>query len=134
MNSSIQTIDMLKCPSCGQFTLHPKRKEMGYHVCVNCSTAKPVVGITTVEGSGDHTYNDIIIMDQSKANSIARAEAASKGRTLHIDTETDASAVSQSVKDVMININEYSSDATFDPTKQTPKNEDVQNLVQGIDY
>lgn len=134
MNSSIQTIDMLKCPSCGQFTLHPKRKEMGYHVCVNCSTAKPVVGITTVEGSGDHTYNDIIIMDQSKANSIARAEAASKGRTLHIDTETDASAVSQSVKDVMISINEYSSDATFDPTKQTPKNEDVQNLVQGIDY
>jgi hypothetical protein len=134
MNSSIQTVDMLSCPSCGQSTLHPKRKEMGFHVCVNCSTAKPVVGITTVEGSGDHTYNDIIIMDQSKANSIARALAASKGRTLHIDSETDASAVSQSVKDVMISINEYSSDATFDPTKQTPKNEDVQNLVQGIDY
>ena len=22
---------MLKCPACGEFTLHPKRKELGYH-------------------------------------------------------------------------------------------------------
>ena len=75
MTQTMQSIQMLKCPSCGEFTLHPKRKELGYHVCVNCSSAKPVVGITTVEGSGDHTYNDIIIMDQDRARSIAIKEA-----------------------------------------------------------
>ena len=31
-------VKMLQCPSCGEFTLHPKRKELGFHVCVNCST------------------------------------------------------------------------------------------------
>ena len=55
MNTTFQRIKMLKCPACGQMTLHPQRKALGYHVCINCSTAKPVVGITTVEGSGDHT-------------------------------------------------------------------------------
>lgn len=127
-------LKMLKCPACGEMTLHPKRKEMGYHVCVNCSTAKPVVGITTVEGSGDHTFNDIIIMDQDRANAIAKAEAAAKGKTLHIDTVEDEAAVSQSLKDAMISMNEYSADTSFDPNKKTPKTEDVNNLVQGIDY
>ena len=59
----MENVKMLKCPACGEFTLHPKRKELGYHVCIHCSTTEPVVGITTVEGSGDHTYNDIIIMN-----------------------------------------------------------------------
>ena len=66
----MQQVEMLKCPCCGEFTLHPKRREMGFFVCVNCSTTKPVVGITTVEGTGDHTYNDIIIMDQEQAVNI----------------------------------------------------------------
>lgn len=93
---------MLKCPSCGEFTLHPKRKELGYHVCVNCSSVEPVVGITTVEGSGDHTYNDIIIMDQSKARAIAEKEAELSGRKVHLemlDLDKDEFAVSQSIKE-----------------------------------
>ena len=102
MIQTMQSIQMLKCPSCGEMTLHPKRKEMGYHVCVNCSTAKPVVGITTVEGSGDHTFNDIIIMDQDRARSIAQKEAELSGKKVHIemlDLDTDETAVSQSVKE-----------------------------------
>ena len=93
---------MLKCPACGEMTLHPKRKEMGYHVCVNCSSTKPVVGITTVERSGDHTYNDLIIMDQSKARAIAEKEAELSGRKVHIemlDLDKDEFAVSQSIKE-----------------------------------
>ena len=73
-------------------------------------------------------------MDQHKANSIAKAEAAAKGKTLHLDTVEDEAAVSQSLKDVMISMNEYSADTSFDPNKKTPKTEDVNNLVQGIDY
>ena len=93
---------MLKCPACGEFTLHPKRKELGYNVCVNCSTTEPVVGITTVEGSGDHTYNDIIIMDQSRARAIAEKEAELSGRKVHLemlDFDKDETAVSQSIKE-----------------------------------
>jgi ribosomal protein L37AE/L43A len=94
-------LEMITCPKCGNdFPL--KRKELGYHVCVNCSTVEPVVGITTVEGTGDHTYNDIIIMDQSRARAIAEKEAELTGKKVHIemlDFDKDEFAVSQSIKE-----------------------------------
>ena len=132
MNTTVQRILMLKCPACGQMTLHPKRKELGYHVCVNCSTAKPVVGITTVEGSGDHTYNDIIIMDQDKARAIATKEAELKGQKVNIemlDLDTDEAAISQSVKERVSNVLEVDDNDTiiFD-VDETPQG------IEGIDY
>ena len=94
-------LKMIPCPRCGN-DFPEKRKELGYHVCVNCSTVEPVVGITTVEGSGDHTYNDLIIMDQSKARAIAEKEAELSGKKVHIemlDLDKDEFAVSQSIKE-----------------------------------
>ena len=93
-------LKMIPCPKCGN-DFPEKRKELGYHVCINCSTVEPVVGITTVEGSGDHTYNDLIIMDQSRARAIAEKEAELSGRKVHIemlDLDKDEFAVSQSIK------------------------------------
>ena len=127
----MQKIKMLKCPACGEFTLHPKRKELGYHVCVNCSSTKPVVAITTVEGSGDHTWNDIIIMDQDKAASIARKEVM--GRKVDIELinfDKDDVAISQSLKERVQQVLDDDEDDTldmFDPDKKTPR-------IQGIDY
>lgn len=132
MTQTMQSIQMLNCPACNEPTLHPKRKEMGYHVCINCSTAKPVVGITTVEGTGDHTFNDIIIMDQDRARAIAQKEAELSGKKVYIemlDLDADESAVSQSVKESVTNVlndeeEEYDS---FDPNKD-------QEGIEGIDY
>ena len=124
---------MLKCPACGEYTLHPKRKELGYHVCVNCSSAKPVVAITTVEGSGDHTWNDIIIMDQDKAASIAKKEAEVMGRRVDIemiDFDEDDMAISQSLKErvqQVLDDQEDDSSDMFDPDKKTAR-------IRGIDY
>jgi len=126
----MQSIQMLKCPACGEMTLHPKRKEMGYHVCINCSTAKPVVGITTVEGTGDHTYNDIIIMDQDRARSIAIKEAELKGSKVQLellDLDIDESAVSQSVKEAVNNVVQDDEPLIVD-VDDSPKG------IQGIDY
>lgn len=102
----MEALEMTTCPSCKEDVLPVKRVELGYHVCINCSTAKPVVGITTVEGTGDHTYNDIIIMDQDKARKIAYAEANAKGRKANlemINLDSDETAVSQSVKEAVNN-------------------------------
>ena len=129
----MQNIQMLKCPACGEFTLHPKRKELGYHVCINCSTAKPVVAITTVEGKGDHTWNDIIIMDQDKAASIARKEAEVMGHKVDIemlDFDQDDMALSQSVKErvqQVLDDEEDDQSDMFDPNKKTTQ-------IRGIDY
>ena len=123
-------LQMTNCPSCNEDVLPVKRIELGYHVCVSCSTAKPVVGITTVEGSGDHTYNDIIIMDQDKARSIAIKEAELKGQKVNIemlDLDSDESAVSQSVKEAVNNVLEDDEPLIVD-VDDTPKG------IEGIDY
>ena len=124
-------LEMTNCPACNQDKLPVKRKELGYHVCLDCSTAKPVVGITTVEGSGDHTYNDIIIMDQDKARAIASKEAELKGQKVNIemlDLDTDEAAVSQSVKERVNNVLEDDDDTIVFDVDETPQG------IEGIDY
>jgi hypothetical protein len=124
-------LEMIECPKCGNdFPL--KRKELGYHVCVNCSTTKPVVGITTVEGSGDHTYNDLIIMDQDRARSIAEKEAELSGKKVHLemlDLDADETAISQSLKEKVNQVLEDEEDDydMLDPDKE-PEG------IEGIDY
>ena len=123
-------LEMMKCPACNQDKLPVKRKELGYHVCVSCSTTKPVVGITTVEGSGDHTYNDIIIMDQDKAAAIAQREAQLKGAKVdieYINLDSDEAAVSQSVKEKVDQVLEDDEPLIVD-VDDTPKG------IEGIDY
>ena len=132
MNTAMHQVQMIKCPACGEYTLHPKRKEMGYHVCVNCSTAKPVVGITTVEGSGDHTYNDIIIMDQDRALSIQAAADEIAGKRTHLevlDLDKDENEVTQSVKEAVHNVvnDEETEYDMFNPDQ-------VKEGIKGIDY
>jgi hypothetical protein len=125
-------LEMIECPKCGNdFPL--KRKELGYHVCVNCSTVKPVVGVTTVEGSGDHTYNDLIIMPQDQYLSIKRKEAELSGNKSDLlellDLDKDETEVSQSVKEQVHNVlhddEDDEEDEKYDPNS---------NQIEGIDY
>lgn len=88
-------LEMIECPSC--LTPFPKkRQELGYKVCINCSSAKKVVGITTLEGEGDHTYNDLIILDHNTALEYAKQEAeqrkAGSSEVLDIEDENDVSS------------------------------------------
>lgn len=130
----MQKLEMITCPSCLEDVLPVLRKELGYHVCVNCSTVKPKVGVTTVEGSGDHTYNDIIIMDQDKFIAIKKKEAELTGKSVHIemlDLDKDESALSQSVKEEVEKVlnEDYEEEEyeMFDPNKEMEG-------IEGIDY
>lgn len=113
-----QNLSMLPCPKCGN-DFPKKRKELGYFVCVNCSTVKAKVGVTTVEGTGDHTYNDLIIMDADQYRSIAAKEAELRGDKQALiellDLEQDEMAISQSIKEAIDNtlaFDEYDPDGT----------------------
>jgi len=95
-------LKMISCPKCGDDFPELRKTKYGYNFCVNCSTVEPLVGITTVEGSGDHTYNGLIIMDQSRAKAIAEKEAELTGKKVHIemlDFDKDENAGSQSIKE-----------------------------------
>ena len=123
---------MIPCPKCGN-DFPEKRKELGYFVCVDCSTTKPKVAITTVEGSGDHTYNDIIIMDQDQALSIAKKEAELSGKKVELemidfDNEKTQYEVSQSIKDNVINLLNDEESAPISSVEDTPEG------IEGIDY
>jgi hypothetical protein len=130
-------LKMIPCPKCGN-DFPEKRKELGYHVCVNCSTVKPVVGITTVEGTGDHTYNDIIIMDQDRALAIQAHADEIAGKKSFLDvidflTETeekDIYEVTQSIKDKTKAIVEGDEEEEYDSLDPNKEPEGI----EGIDY
>jgi hypothetical protein len=97
-------LTMIPCPKCGEDFPELRKTQYGYNFCVNCSGVEKKVGITTVEGTGDHTYNDLIIMDASKARKIAELEAYYSGNkkvALELQNWEDEneSEVSQSLKE-----------------------------------
>jgi RNA polymerase-binding transcription factor DksA len=55
---------MRKCLACNK-EIHPKRLEIlpNATTCVVCSTTGKKAGVTVVVGEGDHTYNDVVIME-----------------------------------------------------------------------
>lgn len=61
------TIMARYCKKCGD-EIHPKRVEILPNVttCVSCSDAKPKRSITVQLGEGDHTYNELIILEDEE--------------------------------------------------------------------
>ena len=125
---------MIICPKCGN-DFPEKRKELGYHVCINCSSEEPVVGITTVEGSGDHTYNDIIIMKQSQARAIAKKAGELTGKKVNLevlDFDKDEAEVVQSQKERLDRIKDE--DVSDEDEHEEEDPEGITGEVEGIDY
>lgn len=125
-------LKMIPCPKCGNQFPELRKTKYGYNFCVNCSEVEPVVGVTTVEGSGDHTYNDIIIMDQSKWRAIAEKEAELRGQKANIELinfDEDENELSQSLKE---SINKALSDE--DPGETVDPENDTAPRIKGIDY
>lgn len=133
-------LEMIPCPKCGQ--PFPKlRKELyGYHTCVNCSTTEAVVGITTLEGTGDHTYNDLIIMSGEQARRIAQREAEITGNARPtqaemLDLDKDEAEVSQSIKEQVTKIlDEDLSDRIVTDDSHPNEDQDTSGMIKGIDY
>ena len=63
-----KNIKMIKCIKCDEKMPELRLTKFGYKVCVNCSTTGAYKAVSTVNGTGDHTWNDIQIMtdEQSK--------------------------------------------------------------------
>ena len=111
-------LTMIPCPKCGKDFPELRKTQYGYNFCVNCSGVEKKVGITTVEGTGDHTYNDLIIMDASKARRIAELEAYYSGNkkvALELQNweEENESEVSQSLKESINRVLEDDIDIEF---------------------
>ena len=58
----------MNCVKCGEI-INPLRLQAlpNTKICIECAevNVKRKVGITTIEGQGDHTYNDLIIVEEN---------------------------------------------------------------------
>ena len=61
---------MIKCIKCKEDMPELRLTKFGYKVCVNCSTMGAYKAVSTVNGTGDHTWNDIQIMTADQAEKI----------------------------------------------------------------
>lgn len=51
--------EMLTCPKCGENTLHKKRHDLGYRVCVQCSEVQRYGCLEVVNGKTGNTVQPI---------------------------------------------------------------------------
>lgn len=72
---------MMECPQCGS-PMPVKRRELGYHVCVNCSTESPKRGIPVMRGTGDHTWVDLEVMTQEQFERYEEMENKTKSEII----------------------------------------------------
>jgi hypothetical protein len=123
-------LKMIECPKCGNDFPELRKIKYNYHVCVNCSTIEPVVGITTLEGTGDHTYNDLIIMPQAQFRAIAIKAAEIAGQNTFLDAldlDSDDFETIQDVKEATTKV--------LDKDKEEDEEEEESGThIQGIDY
>jgi len=69
------TVEQIDCNSCGAKMPKLRLTLYGYDFCTKCSTVKPKVGRTLTLGEGDHTWNDLEILDQDVAKRIIELES-----------------------------------------------------------
>jgi|TARA_R110000796_G_scaffold2240_3_gene8985 hypothetical protein len=67
-------LKMIKCVACHEDMPELRLTKFGYKVCVNCSTTGAYRAVSTINGSGDHTWNDIQIMTPEQYNSYEKTE------------------------------------------------------------
>ena len=61
---------MIPCKVCKEPMPELRLTKFGYKVCVNCSTTGAYKAVSTINGVGDHTWNDIQIMTAEQAEQI----------------------------------------------------------------
>ena len=81
-------LEMMACPQCDG-PMPVKRRELGYHVCVNCSTVSAKRGIPVMRGTGDHTWVDLEVMTQEQFERYEEMENKTKSEITPLKNHKD---------------------------------------------
>ena len=71
-----KNMKMIKCIKCRENMPELRLTKFGYEVCVNCSTTGAYKAVSTVNGVGDHTWNDIQIMTSNQAEMLEKQNSS----------------------------------------------------------
>lgn len=80
-------LKMIPCLACAEDMPELRLIKFGYKSCVNCSDVEAYRAVTTVNGTGDNTWNDIQIMTQEQYNSYEKTEKLNSTSTKSFNTE-----------------------------------------------
>tara|TARA_B110000305_G_C19272214_1_gene555040 strand:+ start:265 stop:516 length:252 start_codon:yes stop_codon:yes gene_type:complete len=71
-----KNMKMIECIKCKENMPELRLSKFGYRVCVNCSTTGAYKAVSTVNGTGDHTWNDIQIMTSNQAEMLEKQNSS----------------------------------------------------------
>jgi hypothetical protein len=71
-----KNMKMIECIKCKENMPELRLSKFGYRVCVNCSTTGAYKTVSTVNGTGDHTWNDIQIMTSDQAEMLEKRNSS----------------------------------------------------------
>ena len=79
--NQIETM-IVECLGCGE-QIHPKRLEILPNTkhCVQCSDVGRKRGVTVQRGEGDHSYTDVVIMEEKQFIQYIIKDKSKKGTT-----------------------------------------------------
>lgn len=83
---TMEKLEMIACPKCGN-PMPLKRRELGFHVCVNCSIVSAKRGVPVMRGTGDHTWVDLEVMTQEQFERYEEMENKTKTEITPSKTE-----------------------------------------------
>jgi len=66
MMENKNNLQMIPCVACKEPMPELRLLKFGYKVCVNCSTVKPKRGVPVMFGSKDHTWTDLVVMEENE--------------------------------------------------------------------
>jgi hypothetical protein len=67
-------MNMIPCIKCGKDMPELRKTQYGYNFCVNCSTVGAKKAIPVQMGTGDHTWEETIIMDEETYKKVISTE------------------------------------------------------------
>jgi RNA polymerase-binding transcription factor DksA len=59
----MKDIKYINCSVCDEPMPELRLTKFNYNFCVNCSTTKPKQAVNAQFGEGDHTFNDIVFIE-----------------------------------------------------------------------
>jgi len=69
---------MIECIKCKEPMPELRLTKFGYKSCVDCSTVGAYKAVSTVNGTGDHTWNDIHIMTPEQSKNYKNSQKPAK--------------------------------------------------------
>jgi hypothetical protein len=79
MMENKDNLQMIPCIACKEPMPELRLLKFGYKVCINCSTVKAKRGVPVMFGSKDHTWTDLVVMEDNEYKAFKERENNKSG-------------------------------------------------------